>query len=97
MRRAPSNTYAVSVAAIGALLILAALAVLVAFLAPHGLRAVTGLFEVLGGAIAAAGGIGAGSLAARDVGSGGLTSSSGDRVLAARRAADVAPSGPPEK
>lgn len=78
----PSRTYTLGVFGVLAQLLLAGAALLVMAFAPDHLPTIANLLGELGMYAAACAGAGAGALAARDYGSGGLTSSQGEAVLA---------------
>jgi len=79
----PSRTYTLGIVGVFAQLALAAAGLVVWFAAPGGeANALIELLAELGMYAAACAGGGAGAMAVRDYGSGGLTSSQGDQVLA---------------
>ena len=82
----PSRTYTLGIVGVGAQLVMAAAGVVVWALAPEAADggAVIELLGELGMYAAFCAGGGAGAMALRDDGSGGLTSSQGDQVLASR-------------
>lgn len=82
----PSRTYTLGIACLVSELLLAQAALVAAFTIDVAqFQALAELFATLGMCIAGGSGIGAGGLALRDYGSGGLTSSQSNEVLAAQQ------------
>lgn len=82
----PSRTYALGVLGVVAELLLAVVGLVVALVEPAALPDLVPFLSTVALSIAGATGVSAGGLSIRDAASGGLTSSQGEQVAAARRA-----------
>jgi hypothetical protein len=80
----PSRTYTIAVFGVTAELLVGAATVAIAIASPESMAAAAEVLSTVSLAIGGAAGLGSASMAARDYGSGGLTSSQGDIVAGAR-------------